>query len=106
MTRGVEHLKASDLVALSQLSGDGVRSRGGHQRPIRGDHLSLLDRHHIVGPTPEWDAELLADRVARAVVIEMGVRERVRGDRAAGDLAQDPSLVESEPSVNQNVAQY
>ena len=96
VARDVEDLEAGDLVALVRAGG----RRGGRARSCLGEEL----RHEVVGlaladelgvlggvdvplPHPEGDAEALADGVAGALVVGVGVGERVRGERVALELA-------------------
>ncbi len=52
----------------------------------------ILDRLRIELAAPQRDAELLADLVARALVVGVGVGQRVRGDRPS------PQLLRIEPA--------
>ena len=99
----LEHGEAGDLVALAA-----ARARPGGAGPVQKRACKRVDpaaapcglliapgrlhRRHVVLPAPQRDPQLLADRVAGALVVGVGVGQRVRGDRPAGDLAHDPPL--------------
>ena len=59
---------------------------------------------HVALPAPQRDLEPFADRVARALVVGVGVGERVRGQGPSADLAHDALLGLARGGVDQHVA--
>src|SRR4051812_3645578 len=110
----MQHLEAGHLVALAQTPRHGVRRPAPEaiDQPVDPVvRLRLLDRAllHRIGvglAAPERDAERLADLLARALVVRVGVRERVRRDLAVLELAQDARAGASGGGVYQHVADH
>jgi hypothetical protein len=71
---------------------------------LRGWRTLALGSACVSFSTPKRDVEGLADRVARAVVVRVGVGERVCGDGAAGQLAEDALAVAGGAGVDEDVA--
>ena len=100
MARRVEHREAGHLVALLEAALHGVRVAQGHlcQQPGPAadpwGRAGALRNVRIARAAPQRDSQRLADRVARSVVVGMRVRERMRSDTAADQLAQDPPVAE------------
>jgi hypothetical protein len=70
---------------------------------LAGRGALALDDGRVLVPAPERDPERLADGVARAVVVRVGVGEGVRRDRPAFELAQDALAVGLGARVDQDV---
>ena len=112
VTRHVEHLKARNLVSFAQLAVDRVRRPGAGAEEELGERvvgLPLADELWVLGgvgvglPHPVGDRELGADAVACALVIGMGVGERVRGDLAALELLEDAAAVVARGGVDEDI---
>ena len=103
MARGMpgrlEHPESSHLVSFFQPPGHGV----GRARPVRADgrgepvaghpgHDQSLGFHGLgIGlAAPERQPERLADRMGGSLVIGVGMGQRVRDQRPAANLAEDP----------------
>jgi hypothetical protein len=63
-----------------------------------------LDGLGVVLAGPQRQAELLADGVAGAEMVGMGVRHEVRGDIAAAEIAQDAPPRSRRARVDEHVA--
>ena len=94
----VEDLEAGDLVALAQLAVYGVAGTGAGAEEELGERvvgLALADQLRVLGGVgvgladPERDRELGADPVADALVVGVGVGERVGRDLVALQLLED-----------------
>jgi len=99
--------RAGDRVSLTQRQARGqpcdhalARAPGGtcaHAARLHGGHLGLA--------APQRNGQNLADGVTGALVIGVGVRERVCKDGAPAQLAQDPPLGPARTGVDQHVVE-
>jgi hypothetical protein len=67
--------------------------------------VSGLDGDPVAIPTPERDAEVLPERMARAVVVRVRMGERVCCDWPAHERPQESPLAEACSSVYEDIAQ-
>jgi hypothetical protein len=70
------------------------------------DQVRVLGGIGVAGADPERDPKPLTHCVARALMVGMGVGERVGVDLLAGDLAQDPTRRVAGRRVDQDVADH
>ena len=63
-----------------------------------------LHRVGVALAAPQLDTEPLADLLARALMIRVGVGERMGRDPVAFDLAEDAPSREPRPGIHQHVA--
>ena len=114
VTGHVQDGEARHLVALAQGAIDLVR-RPGHQAVVDPvDHrvghpaqdVAVLHRRDVALRAPQRNPERLADAPARALVVGVGVRERVRAQWMAAKLAQDAPVRELRPGIDQNIVEH
>ena len=93
---------------------DGMRRTGPEPADRPGEPVPRHPRHDLAGrfhrvsvsvSAPERNPELCANRVARTLVVRVGVRQGVEGDRAATQAAHDAAGVESRGRVDQDRSQ-
>src|SRR3984957_638626 len=106
----LEHREAGDLVALAQRARDRMRWTGPEAllkgvQPARrlavGDRSGSLHRVHVLASAPKRDLQPFADRVTRALVVGMRMRQRVRAELAPFQLVHDPRLGLARAGVDQ-----
>ena len=112
MAGDLEHPEAADVIALVQGAVDvpaGPREDAREELVHRvvglalADHLRVLRQRDVGLAHPVGDAELLADRIARALMVDVRVHQRVGGDRPAAKLTQDSPAVVAGARVDHDV---
>src|SRR5262245_22210115 len=108
----VEHREAGDLVALAELTVDGMAGpdedaevEAGHRmtRLALADQVGVLGRVRIALAYPEGDAEVLAQLMARTLMGGVRVGQGVRVDPVALELLQDLGRRVPGPGIDQDV---
>jgi hypothetical protein len=105
----VEYPKPCDVVPFLEPASDRMRwaGPGPLDQPVY-EMTGLLEvtafhRSGVVAPTPEGDPKLLADLLARALVIGMRMGEGVRPDRVTPQLTEDAPARMTRCGVHDNV---
>jgi adenine phosphoribosyltransferase len=108
----VEDLEAGDLVALVEVAVDGVAGADEDLDVEAGNRvvwLALADEVGVLGGVgvalgdPEWDVQGAADLVRGALMVGMGMRERVGGDLVRSELAENLAGAVTGAGVDEDV---
>ncbi len=109
----LQHLETGDVVALVQPPGHRM-GRAGPEALLKavdqrwvlkpGDPAGRLHRVRVAGTAQQRDSQFRADGVACALVVWVGVCQRVRRDRMTRDLPQDPAPRMAGSCVDQHIA--